>query len=83
MIGTFLCYDDHIIALGEMGLVESVKFSYEPFDSVSRDGIPCPFTYGDPQSRHAQPVAQTKDREMGRVISFAQSIYIDKVLSIQ
>jgi hypothetical protein len=83
MIGTFLCYDDHIIALGKMGLVESVKFSDEPFDSVSLDGIPCPLAYGDPQSRYAQPVAQTKDREVGCVFSFAQSIYIDKILSIQ
>jgi hypothetical protein len=66
-----------------MGLVESVKFSDEPFDSVSPYGIPCPFTYRDSQSRDAQPVAQTKDDEMGRMISFSQSIYIDKVLSIQ
>ena len=83
MIGTFLCYDDNVIALGEMGLVESVKLSDEPFDSVPLDGIPYSSTYGDPQSRDAQPVAQTKDREMGRMISFAPSIYIDKVLSIQ
>jgi len=83
MIGTFFCYDDDVIALGKTGLVESVKLSDESFDSVPLDGIPCSFTYGDPQSRYAQPVAQAKDREMGRVISLAPSIYIDKVLSIQ
>ena len=83
MIGTFLCYDDNIIALGEVGLVEPAKLSNEPLDPVPLYGIPYPFTDGDPQSRYAQPIAQAKDREMGRVISFAPSIYIDKVLSIQ
>jgi hypothetical protein len=83
MIGAFLCDDDHIIALGKLGLVEPVKLSDKPFDSVPLDGIPYPFTDGDPQSRYAQPVAQAKDRKMGCVISFAPSIYIDKVLSIQ
>jgi hypothetical protein len=66
-----------------MGFVDSVKLSDEPFDSVSLDGIPCPFTYSDSQSCYAQPVAQTKDCEVGCMILFAQSIYIDKVLSIQ
>jgi hypothetical protein len=66
-----------------MGLVESAKFSDEPFGSVSPYGVPRAFTYRDSHSRDAQPVAPTKDGEMGRVISFPQSIYIDKVLSIQ
>jgi hypothetical protein len=83
MIGTFLCYNDNVIALREMGLMESVELSDEPFDSVPLDGIPYSPTYGNPQSRYAQPVVQTKDRKMGRMISVAPSIYIDKVLSIQ
>ena len=48
MIGTFLCYDDNVIALRKTGLVESVKLSDEPFDSVPLDGIPYSSTYCDP-----------------------------------
>jgi hypothetical protein len=54
--GILLRYNDDIVSLGEMFLIESEKLSDQPLDSISSDRITCLLANSNPQSRDALPV---------------------------
>ena len=54
--GILLRYNDDIVSLGEMFLIEPEKLSDQPFDSIPFYRITCFLANSNPQSRDALPV---------------------------
>ena len=54
--GILLRYNDDIVSLGEICLIESEEFSDQPLDSISLNRIPCFLADSNPQSCDALPV---------------------------
>ena len=73
-MGSLLCHNDHIVTLGEMGLMQSKEFPNEPLYLVSLYCTACLLAYGYTQPRNTQPVRFTDKRKMLRMVSLARLI---------
>ena len=82
-IGIIFCNDDNIVSLGEMFLIKPEEFPKQSLNSVPFYRIPCFFANRYPPSRYAQLIFLENDNEISCMVSFARSILIDKILSIQ